>query len=866
MTDLYKIMVHDPEDVTWEDDSFAGAWGTYQVDVTKDGDIAEITVQAGYNYGNFNRTGLSIDIDVYSYLIVCLKGDGVFRLAVYQGGSWIYLHDYQTSPSEYEVRIYDVSSVVSGTIDGVRIRVGDQEGKSVWCDFIGFVKRVPQFLEDLMEVKVHQRESDLDEFELFVDSKGPVEDDTVLLIHFDEGLGSKAFDESKYKNHGTLFNGVSWVNGKYGKGISFDGIDDYVNCGNDDSLRPANAVTVMAWIKNEDSSNQELVNYRINGPGPYYIYKIQDNLVAVTLDDGTDSGKGYQVSFSSTLPDEWKHVALVFSRADQELRAYIDGELEGDPTPTGDYPLYNKEPSGQKIIGLFLGAARYDLRNAKCKIDEVYICNRSLSTEEIEQIYRRGLPHRILVHGRHIRVWLNQVKVFAGIIEEVTPEEDEVLHGSGRCFGQKLLLRTKSKTFNNREVSLAVKDLVEDLSEVSTYGVEVPSPTVNITKDFKYEYIVDGLKDLAKQAGSDWEFKLGMGQDLRFRSRSSANVPTSPVTLEEGVNVLRGVRRENDALRLFNKVIVIGSELSNFDNDPDAFTDEGDASSWSMGEAGQSISEDGDNVAYGKKSLKQSSGSYYHNQYAYYDLGSSGRDLTPHKYLKFYHKTDADGVLEQGTFSEWNLQVRLTDIGGREIKKDVLGNKVNPPQNFSEVEIELHTGWTLISGTGDFDWEHVRWIEIGFYSNATLTDGIKANYWFDKLHFYTSNIIMTATDSSIEFAHSREYVLRDEKLVDPEFVQEVADALLQVLKSKENRYFIPVSGSPKIQVGQKVSVDIPSHGLSGTYYIAEVRHKISPRNGSTTEVILERPQLSLETLLSEVIGRRIKRIERGGIA
>jgi len=189
-----------------------------------------------------------------------------------------------------------------------------------------------------------------------------------------------------------------------------------------------------------------------------------------------------------------------------------------------------------------------------------------------------------LTIGRHLRIFLKGSvgelrKVFAGVIEESTPDDaaGRVLRITGRCFGQKLLLRTKSKTFNVREVSLAVKDFIADLTEITTFQVETPSPTVNITKDFPYEYIIDGLRDLAKQAGSDWEVKLGMGQDLRFRSRASANVPLLPFSITEADGyILRNVRKETDGYRAYNKVTVLGGEMSNIDNDQDKYTDEGE--------------------------------------------------------------------------------------------------------------------------------------------------------------------------------------------------------------------------------------------------------------------------------------------------
>jgi len=632
MTDLYKIITHNPADVVWEDDSFASGWAVNPGSATTDGDIYDLLAPSGSPYyANAEKQGLNVDASVYKYLIACFKGSDQGRIYVYDG-SWHQVWDGQC-PTEYDVKIYDLSGITTGTITQIAIRSMTAD-KHVYWDFLAFTKQQPQSLDKLVEVKVHQRESDIDEFEII-----------------------------------------------------------------------------------------------------------------------RDGG--------------------------------------------------------------------------------------------------------ILTLGHHIRIWLNAIKVFAGVIEESTPEEGGILHASGRCFEQKLLLRTKNKNFSGREVSLAVKDLVEDLSEISTYGVETPSPTVTVTKDLRYEYIADGLKDFAKQAGDDWEVKLGMGHDLRFRSRVSSNVPTSPVTLEEGVNVLKGVRRESDALRLFNKVTVIGGARNNPDNDPNQYTDE-DASSWVDDDLHVTISNDYANLVAGKASIKR----YGDPSYTIaafntkIDLGSSGVNFSYFTHVRFYYETSGISVSKQ-----YNFYIRLIDSSGRVASKIYLDTGQSLLTSWVEYDFAL-SGFSIESG---FDWEHIRYIQMQA-STPPPAGTISGTDWWDRLCFYTNNIIKTEVDSASDFKHTREYVYKDEKLVDPDFVQEVADALLAILKSKENRYRILVKSSSEIQVGQKISVNIPSHSISGIYYIAEVEQKVTPQDGFITEVILEKPRLSLEGLLAEAVERKIRLIERGGIA
>jgi len=70
---------------------------------------------------------------------------------------------------------------------------------------------------------------------------------------FDIGKnGITAYDRSGQGNHGTLTNmeaTTDWVDGKVGQALSFDGVNDYVNAGNDSSLNISDKATISAWVK-----------------------------------------------------------------------------------------------------------------------------------------------------------------------------------------------------------------------------------------------------------------------------------------------------------------------------------------------------------------------------------------------------------------------------------------------------------------------------------------------------------------------------------------------------------------------------------------------------------------------------------------
>jgi hypothetical protein len=78
---------------------------------------------------------------------------------------------------------------------------------------------------------------------------------TSALLHFSNVTGNLtiAFDSSGNENNGTIF-GAKYVEGIFGEALKFDGLDDYVDIPNSDSLQFDDEITIEAWIKTNESS------------------------------------------------------------------------------------------------------------------------------------------------------------------------------------------------------------------------------------------------------------------------------------------------------------------------------------------------------------------------------------------------------------------------------------------------------------------------------------------------------------------------------------------------------------------------------------------------------------------------------------
>ena len=193
---------------------------------------------------------------------------------------------------------------------------------------------------------------------------------------FDEGTGAIAYDSAGNNNNGTIY-GATWTAGKIGSALSFDGTNDYVDCGSG----PSNYdnITVSAWM--QTSTNGVLVSNR-DSAGSYGTWY---TLLSTRIEIGDNSQGGYRsVTFiTPTLNGTWHHV--VYTKNGTNHTIYVDGSLDQQFTSNAD--ISQNSP-------LFIGK-RWTRSNDPSWfngiIDDVRIYNRDLSAEEAELLYQQGL-------------------------------------------------------------------------------------------------------------------------------------------------------------------------------------------------------------------------------------------------------------------------------------------------------------------------------------------------------------------------------------------------------------------------------------------------------------------------------------------
>lgn len=205
----------------------------------------------------------------------------------------------------------------------------------------------------------------------------PISENNVLSLSFNGLNNSKITDESEYENNVTI-HGAALVNGTVGKGLSFDGLDDYLEVPDSPSLNITPPFTVelnIHPILNKPWASMYKGDWSTDNS--WHLYGEDTNKLIIRYwYNGTSLGAEYSYDFLN----KWTHVAVVYQETGKPILLYINGILvaSGSSMPSG--VSYNT----QKLwIGRFETSDYY----VQGFIDEIRIYNRALTPEEIYNNY-----------------------------------------------------------------------------------------------------------------------------------------------------------------------------------------------------------------------------------------------------------------------------------------------------------------------------------------------------------------------------------------------------------------------------------------------------------------------------------------------
>ncbi len=251
------------------------------------------------------------------------------------------------------------------------------------------------FQGSLDEMRVYNRGLSADEISQLYRLSTPTGTDTSLKGYWSfngkDVSGTTAYDRSGAGYVGTLVSGPSVINGKLGQGLSFDGVDDYVNLLTVPSALFTNTTfTLTGWFKSSSSASQGILSQDHCNGG--WFVRLESGTLSVSLRNSGSCGGG-SASRSSAATNlangTWHHFATVITTdtvtaGNNNVVIYIDGALNQGSLSAGQ--VYgsagdNKVQIGTRYSGdqLFSGS-----------IDEVRIYNRALTAAEVLGLYNQS--------------------------------------------------------------------------------------------------------------------------------------------------------------------------------------------------------------------------------------------------------------------------------------------------------------------------------------------------------------------------------------------------------------------------------------------------------------------------------------------
>jgi len=189
----------------------------------------------------------------------------------------------------------------------------------------------------------------------------------IMVQHLDESSGTH-YDSTVYGNDGTCINGTNQnVEGFIDGGDGFDGTDDWINCGNDNSFDLTDEMTLEAWVnRTGDGYGKYLGIISRKGIGSYHRYQLrykpEDNVAQFFLGDGSS----YTIvdSDNDLALGEWTHLVATWNGTHMYL--FVNGIAQSNVSSFTSSPITSED----------LEIGRYTEQNYfQGLVDEIRISN-----------------------------------------------------------------------------------------------------------------------------------------------------------------------------------------------------------------------------------------------------------------------------------------------------------------------------------------------------------------------------------------------------------------------------------------------------------------------------------------------------------
>ncbi len=171
-----------------------------------------------------------------------------------------------------------------------------------------------------------------------------------------------------------ITSGPTWVAGKFGKGLSFDGVDDHVSAPDSPSLSPTSGITIAAWVKlNTAGSNWQPISFKEGPEGrAWWFGFFPGRADRIHWSNGGLSIWDLSCDIPSAL-NTWRYIVVTYESGGIGRKMFVNGALICSDISTGNL----LDTSGT----LYIGGGGWQPINGI--IDDVMIFSRALTPDEI---------------------------------------------------------------------------------------------------------------------------------------------------------------------------------------------------------------------------------------------------------------------------------------------------------------------------------------------------------------------------------------------------------------------------------------------------------------------------------------------------
>ena len=150
---------------------------------------------------------------------------------------------------------------------------------------------------------------------------------TVGYWRFDEGEGDTAHDDTG-PNYGKIV-GPTWVAGKHGSALEFDGRDDYVLVKDCPELRVGQEFTIEAWISGREPARTQTIVSKL----PHYWFGLRYGRLCFQRGGAVNLPVLENAAETVLEADRWYHVAVAIRVTvdwTRHILFYLDGQVDGN--------------------------------------------------------------------------------------------------------------------------------------------------------------------------------------------------------------------------------------------------------------------------------------------------------------------------------------------------------------------------------------------------------------------------------------------------------------------------------------------------------------------------------------------------------